>query len=249
MKDCSLCPFRASGVFSTLSDGSREVLKVSPRYYSKGEPIFLQGSPTEGTFILCSGKVKVIQQSADGQETIVDIVSPCAVLGEAALAEDGEYALTAEALEAVEVKFLDKKTMQGLLSREGGLALEWIRRQALALRQARARWAGLAHQPVRVRLASLLWELYSRYGRPLNGGWEIAVPLSRSEVAAMIGSTTETAIRGLTQFEREGLLRLKRRMILLREPEKLRDIAERDERPEGRQSPLLRPSLQSILSR
>jgi CRP/FNR family transcriptional regulator len=83
----------------------------------------------------------------------------------------------------------------------------------------------------RSRLASLLLDLGSRYGQPGRGGTQLAVNLSRGELAAMVGLTAETVMRLLSEFREEGILRTEGRIMTLLAEQRLKALAL--ERPEA----------------
>jgi CRP-like cAMP-binding protein len=58
------------------------------------------------------------------------------------------------------------------------------------------------------RLAFLLLDLNRRFGRLRKGGSSLELALSRAEMAGMIGTTTETTIRILNDFQSKGILSL-----------------------------------------
>ncbi len=70
-------------------------------------------------------------------------------------------------------------------------------------------------------MAGLLLELGRRYGQPTPEGIALSLSVNRGELAAMIGLTPETAMRLLSQFRDEGIVRADRRQVVLVQPERL----------------------------
>jgi CRP-like cAMP-binding protein len=56
------------------------------------------------------------------------------------------------------------------------------------------------------RLAYTLLKLAEKFGQPKELGLLIQVPLSRDDLAEMAGTTTETASRVMSQFQKDGLI-------------------------------------------
>ncbi|WP_116125435.1 response regulator [Lewinella sp. IMCC34183] len=74
-----------------------------------------------------------------------------------------------------------------------------------------------AYDSVRRRTALVLCDLQERQpGQPLE--------LAREELAQMVGTTKESAIRALADFRRDGLLETEGRRIVLLDPEGLRNL-------------------------
>ncbi|HEY6075159.1 MAG TPA: helix-turn-helix domain-containing protein, partial [Anaerolineales bacterium] len=78
------------------------------------------------------------------------------------------------------------------------------------------------------RLAGILMVLSAKFGKRRDVGLLIEVPLTREDLAAMTGTTTESASRVLSQFRKDGLIRSGRQWIALRDLEGLKMIAERE---------------------
>jgi CRP/FNR family transcriptional regulator len=81
-------------------------------------------------------------------------------------------------------------------------------------------------QRVEVRIAQLFLGLAERNGRPTPEGVEIPVALSRQEVAELVGTTVETAIRTLSRWNRERLIVTGEKRFLVPSCDRLRAVAE-----------------------
>ena len=60
----------------------------------------------------------------------------------------------------------------------------------------------------------------------MNDHWELGVPLTRAEIAEMLGTTPETTIRTLSRLQREGHLQLGRGRICVKDRQALRELSE-----------------------
>lgn len=230
MTDCGICPHREDGPLARLSGKGTGLIDqvCRTREFGPGEVIFLQGSPANEFYFLCGGTVKLIRESLEGKRTIVEIVVPCGWFGEFSFHDGGVQSVTAEVLEKATVNILTRNVMADILHEEPALLDEMVNSLNRSLRNARIRNADYNHLPVRLRVLHLLTTLFERYGRNVSGSWEIGIPLARSEMAEMLGTTTETAIRTLSQLQREGHLRLGRRRIQIRDPEALELLFENE---------------------
>jgi CRP/FNR family transcriptional regulator len=74
-------------------------------------------------------------------------------------------------------------------------------------------------------MARLLLSLGDSDGQPGRKGTEIALHLTREEMAEIVGTTQETAIRVLSQFRRKGFVRVDHRSITVLDPEGLSALA------------------------
>jgi len=72
----------------------------------------------------------------------------------------------------------------------------------------------LAQKPVRERLAETLLFIKETYGVEQDGS-TLNVRLSREEIANLVGTATESAIRLLSEFKKDGLIELQGKKIRL----------------------------------
>ena len=79
----------------------------------------------------------------------------------------------------------------------------------------------LSAHPAEQRIASTLLALAGKLGEKRGNAILIQMPLSRQDVAEMIGITPETASRILMQFRRSGLIRSGRRWVAILDPARL----------------------------
>jgi CRP-like cAMP-binding protein len=65
----------------------------------------------------------------------------------------------------------------------------------------------MAYQSLRMRVAAALVELVKTYGKSLDE--PISMKLSREDLASRVGTATESVIRTLSEFKKEGLVEIK----------------------------------------
>lgn len=110
-------------------------------------------------------------------------------------------------------------------SRDPALA-EFVIRQLSAQRQrAQLRRAVISELPIDERLAALLIEFASRVGVTSNQGVTFDMPLSRAEIASLLGLNADTLSRIMSRFTSEGLIaRSSRTHVTVRGIDKLRSM-------------------------
>jgi CRP/FNR family transcriptional regulator len=79
---------------------------------------------------------------------------------------------------------------------------------------------------VEYRIAHLLLKLADRIGEKGSGD-EITIPilLSRQDIADLVGTTVETAIRVMSRWRKMGIVTNDKRGILIRDRDTLEDLA------------------------
>ncbi|QQR98326.1 MAG: Crp/Fnr family transcriptional regulator [Sphingobacteriales bacterium] len=91
------------------------------------------------------------------------------------------------------------------------------------LRKAEEKITHLAQKPVRERMAETILFLKETYG--IDNEENINVSLSREEIANIVGTATETAIRLLSEFNKENMIELSGKKIKILNTNKLVRVA------------------------
>jgi len=207
-------------VFSSLNDNELgELADLSiERSFMPNEFIFWDGDAPEWFYIIAEGKVKVLKHSSLGKEFVIAFFSPGEMFGEVAVFENKPYPASAQAV--VETKVVGIKTDEFLsfLANRPQVALRIITVLGGRLRDAQGRLRDLAGERVEQRLASVLLMLSAKLGPTL--------PFTRQEIADMVGTTTETAIRVMSHLKDRGIIRSVRGKVIILDEEKLRLLSE-----------------------
>lgn len=225
---CTNCPAHQSGIFSELSPAQLRELEKGRilDHYKKRQILFYEGHRPLAAYCLLSGQMKVYKTLPGGGHRILRLVGPGDLLGHEALLKKDIYEASAEALEDSYVCILPKGMVLAILEKNPGVLLRLLDKVSDDLTQTQGLSApGFQKRHVRVRMAQLLLDLNQRLGRPVHWGSSIELPLSRSEMASMLGTTTETAIRILNRFQAQGYLTLGHHAIELKNILALKSLA------------------------
>jgi len=87
------------------------------------------------------------------------------------------------------------------------LKLEIVRYFSDKLRDAHEMLKNIATERVEKRIASLLFKLSEKVGVDDDGYRKIDFPLTRQEIAEMVGTTVETCIRTISKFQKKGMVK------------------------------------------
>lgn len=192
--------------------------------YKKGEIIFHEGGHGFGIYCINSGKIKLSITGEEGKEQIVRLAKGGDVIGYRAVLSGERYAATAIALEDSNVCFIPKDQYFQSLKADTSLAFETMKLLSRQLHEAEQRITHLAQKPVRERLAESLLFLYETFGFE-EGTQCISVQLSREDIANLVGTATETAIRLLSELNRDGIIELTGKKIALINLKELNRVA------------------------
>lgn len=175
------------------------------RSYQPGQSIFLEGDPSQTVYQVVRGIVKLTRVSTSGREIIVGLACQGDFLDIVAILDGESHGVTASALLGNEVELVSVARERALACPRLAVELEHICLQEL--RHQRDWTVAMALERVETRAMSALTMLARRLGEPLEDGLRLRFLLNRQEFAELIGATTETAIRVLSQFRRQGLIR------------------------------------------
>jgi CRP/FNR family transcriptional regulator, polysaccharide utilization system transcription regulator len=206
---CASCQSRLTNVFCTLTDEQLAGLSVekSCNIYKKGQLVFFEGNRPTGLFCINKGKIKVYQIGMEGKEQIIRLAKDGDILGYRSLISGEMYTASASVIEDATICFLPKKFFFDLLQTNSELSTRMMKLLSNDLKAAEKRITGLAQKPVRERMAETILMLKEFYG--LDGEKHtIRANLSREDIANIVGTATETAIRILSEFRSEKMINL-----------------------------------------
>ncbi|WP_338767480.1 Crp/Fnr family transcriptional regulator [Bernardetia sp. ABR2-2B] len=219
---CETCPKRTASVFCDLSEEEVETISVNKgcNFYKRGQNLFSEGSRAIGIHCIYEGKVKLTKLGIDGKEQIVKIVSGGDVLGYNSLLSQMPYNVSAEALDDAVVCFLPTSTFSELLDENKDFPRKMMQIMAHDTQDMEKRLTNWMQKSVRERLAEVLLLLHSRY-QDKEKPQIIDVRLSREEIANLVGTATESAIRYLSELNTDKIIELKGKQIKILDKEKL----------------------------
>ncbi|MBT9393163.1 Crp/Fnr family transcriptional regulator [Hymenobacter sp. NST-14] len=204
------------------------------QFYAKGQYIFQAGARVPGLYCVYQGKVKISKLSADGKEQIIRLAREGDVLAYRSLMSGDICTTTATALTDCVVCLVPRPDFFSLLEQNPQFTHSLLRLLAQNLGDAESRLLHTAYKPVRERLAEALLLLH-RLFEPTTAATAAAttsktafsIPVSRDDLAALTGTTKETASRLLSDFRQEGLVTTQGSRITIRQLDKLSQLASR----------------------
>lgn len=211
---CQSCLQRFNSVFCKAKEANLDLINDQKvcNTYRKGQTLFNEGAYPFGVYCINSGKVKLSHQGDEGKEQIFRLLKSGDILGYRALLSGDRYTASAVALEDTAVCFIPKELFVNLLKEDTGLAFEMMRQLSDELHRAEMKITHLAQKPIRERLAETLLFIKETYGFE-EDGITLNVRLSREEIANLVGTATESAIRLLSEFKKDGIVELEGKKI------------------------------------
>lgn len=219
-KDCVLC--------SDLTESLREGLihnKTTVKF-RKGQIIFHQETRPLNAYSIYRGKVKIVREGFLGKDQILDIAKKGELLCLKDTLASEFYTASAVALEETYLCIIPKDFFAELKNNQPLFHEKLITDLTKRLTELEDRMLYLAQKSVRQRLAITLIDLHEKFGVQSFTESYLDLTLSREDIANLIGTATESAIRLLSDFKKESLITFSGKKIVLTNILGLRKIAE-----------------------
>lgn len=218
-------------IFAKLTAAEQDELLREARSvrYAKGSAVFDQGAEADRFFLLLHGHLRVEKTTPQGNQTVVRYVSAGELFGVAQAMNIARYPATAVAVVDSIALVWPSSSWQRLIARYPSLAASALQTVGSRLQDTQTRVMEISSEQVEQRVAHTLLRLVKQAGRKVDTGIEIDFPISRQDIAEMTGTTLHTVSRILSAWESDGLVEGGRQRVVLRDAQRLRDLAEGDE--------------------
>ena len=206
---CEKCESSHNSIFCVLNKLELTTLSGSKShiFYKKGQVIFHERNHPQGLFCIFSGKVKIHKLGHDCKDQILRLAKSGNVIGYRALLSDDYYHGSATAMEDSVICFFPKNVYQTQIISNPPLAMEIIKLLSADLKLAEQKAMNMVQKQVRERIAETLLMLKEFFGlEPDNA--TINTILTRESIGNIAGTTTETAIRTLSDLQKSQIIDL-----------------------------------------
>ena len=188
--------------------------------------IWNEGDTCRYLYFVISGRIKIIKHSETGKDVIIEIYGPKDAIGETSTLVGEAYTTAAICLSPTNLLCVPRPQILDLLANVPGMALRSLRGMARRQRMLMQKIKELAAGGVEYRIAHLLLKLADRIGeKPTVDGIAIPIVLSRQDIADLVGTTVETAIRVMSRWRKMNIVTNDKRGILIRDRDTLEDLA------------------------
>lgn len=225
---CEECPVRESAACAVLAPEERAALAAAgrTRVLERGETLFGAGDENDACATLLSGALKVSAVDREGNEKILALVHPAGFVGElfAPFAHHDVVALTTSRL-----CIFARADLTRAIETYPALARALLLRSEANVLASRSLLAMTGHAGAQPRLAALLHDFAAAASESsCHLAEQFDLPLTRGEIANMLGLTIETVSRQIGQLEQLGAIRRSgKRGIAVRNAAQLTAIAGR----------------------
>lgn len=221
---------RSIPLFASLSD--EQLASIATLAQVRTVParavVVSQGEPARALFAIVHGRLKVASCGPDGRDTVLGIMAEGEVFGEVALLDGGMRSATCTAIEPCELLLIDRAQFMALLESSPAIAVKLLDVLSQRLRKLSQRSEAAAFLDVPSRLARSLLDLASRFGEKERAPSReicITLKLSQQELGDLVGATRESVNKHLSDWTRQGFLRLQAGRMIISDMDGVRRMA------------------------
>jgi len=169
--------------------------------------VYRAGAAATAVFIIAEGAVKSYRDLPSGRRRIAAFLFARDLFG---LAEAGRYVNTVQTLTRARLYKVEIQDLIDLFKNDADLELQFLCKAVHVLRQAQHHNIIVARRDAVGRLAMLLGLLQRQRGM-IEGEGDVAIPMTRSDIASYLGLSLEAVVRASGRLERMGILEFRGR--------------------------------------
>jgi CRP-like cAMP-binding protein len=217
--DCIIFKYLSSITLDKLN-GIREIKK-----FKKDSTIFHEGKNSSSIYCLHEGHVKIFKNGKDGENKIIYILNPGDLMGWEQLTES-VYNKNAVALEDLTLSAFPISPFLNLIKADSLFSLEFAKYLCRGKIMLESKVLHLFKDSLRQRLALNILLLMEKFGINNERKVLLRIPLSRMDMASLIGTNPETVFKLLSQFKKEGIIDFVDKRMLILNPTLLKRISD-----------------------
>lgn len=193
---------------------SREVLLPADT------PVIQEQQPCQNFLLVASGNVRIYKTAPSGREIMLyhTCSGEVCILTLGTLLEGRDYSANAITESEVRAIMIPAPYFHAAMARSDAFRTFILSDLGRRMRELMHLVEQVAFEPLELRLACLLGQLFAQCNTPL-------LDITHEELARRLGSTRVVTSRLLKKFERMGCLSLQRGVIELRSPEALAQLS------------------------
>lgn len=206
MKNCHQCIIKELNSLKTLSN--EELTKITDckttLNFNRGDVIFGERENINGVYCIRQGVCKISKMGVNGKDQIINLIGKGNLLGQRSVISDESTNLKATSMTDMDVCFIPKKEIINSLTNNTKFSLSVLKSMSNSLKETDNHIVDLAQKSVKQRMAETLLYICETFG--VDDNEMLSVILTRDDYANIVGTATESAIRILSQFKKDGLI-------------------------------------------
>lgn len=214
--ECDTCGSRLSTCLMELAPGQvAEVAQLKhSQLYSRGSFVFAEGQYPRGIYCIHKGHVKLTITGPDDREHIISFAGSGDIVGYSSLLSAEKYHASCIAVQDSSICLIPSEIFFRNIRQNPSMSLHVMQKLSSEVRLSRRRMVELTQKSIRERVAEALLIIKEAFGVD-NDGLTLRSPLTREEIAAIVGTAPESVIRTLSEFKADNLIATNGRTIKL----------------------------------
>ncbi|WP_411030505.1 response regulator [Spongiimicrobium sp. 3-5] len=188
--------------------------------FKNGDAVYQEGANSNKVYLILKGVAKCHKIDEEGKELITSLHRADDFLGFSSFVENIPYQETATAVEDLEMAGISKDELKSILEQNHAVALELIGLLSENLAEIKEQLLQMAYGSVRKKTAQTLIQ----FADIMNNDKEGPIRISRNDLASVAGIATESLIRTLSNFKKQGLIAIEERNIRILDLKTLRSL-------------------------
>jgi len=189
--------------------------------FPKGEVVYLEGSNSNYLYFVNKGVVKCHKLDEQGKELTTALYSENDLFGYTSFSHNIPYRETATAIQDTELVGITKTEFRELLDNNHKLSLELIELLTDDVTDVKDQLINMAYSSVQKKTAATILKFVEK----LNTDSDQHIRISRNDLASVAGVATETLIRTMSAFKKQGLIDIEGRNIKILDIKKLQQVS------------------------
>lgn len=188
--------------------------------FAENETIYTEGEHSNYIYLINKGVVKCYKLDEQGKELTTALYKEDDLFGYTSFTQNLPYKETATAIKHTELVGIAKNDLKTVLNSNHQVTLELIQLLTNDLSTVKDQLLQMAYSSVNKKTATTLLKFAEKMNRKPND----PIKISRSDLASVAGIATETLIRTMSIFKKQGIIEIEGRNIKILDLEKLQDI-------------------------
>lgn len=220
----ALAAIRRHYLFAKLSDQELDKLMASVRLYELDaeQALFFQEQPASQFYLLADGLIKLFRTAADGNEKVVEIISPGQTIAEAVMFMNrSAFPVSAQALKPSRVYGIDGAAYSELLQHNIDACMRILGDLSMRLHARLNDVVNLTQQNATYRVVRFL---ASQLPASAEDGCQIYLNSPKHVIASRLSVKPETLSRIMSNLTQQGVITVKGREITVLSVSRLYDF-------------------------
>jgi DNA-binding response OmpR family regulator len=177
--------------------------------FSKGDLIYNEGANSNYIYLINKGVIKNHKIDEDGKELITALYKEDDLFGYTSFKHNMPYQESATAINDSVLLGITKNNLKDVLDKNHKVTIELIQLLTDNLSSVKDQLLQMAYSSVNKKTATTIL----KFAEKLNRKPDEPIKISRNDLASVAGIATETLIRTLSSFKRDGLIEIEGRNI------------------------------------